>query len=77
MIKLVRIPKKDLTLTNFLNMQSGVITGWNMSQINMLQIIANITKPYKKGLYSHMVFRECQIQAFRKLRKVQMNRWRH
>lgn len=50
MIKLVRIPKKDLTLTNFLNMQSGVITGWNMAQINMLQIIANITKPYKKGL---------------------------
>lgn len=50
MIKLIRIPKKELSLTNFLNMQSGIITGWNMSQINMLQIIANITKPYKKGL---------------------------
>ena len=50
MIKLIRIPKKDLTLTNFLNMQSGVVTGWNMSQVNFLQIIANITKPYKKGL---------------------------
>lgn len=50
MIKLIRIPKKELTLTNFLNMQSGVISGWNMSQINYLQIIANITKPYKKGL---------------------------
>lgn len=50
MIKLIRIPKKELTLTNFLNMQSGVISGWNMAQINYLQIIANITKPYKKGL---------------------------
>lgn len=50
MIKLVRIPKKELTLTKFLNMQAGVVTGWNMAQINYLQICANITKPYKKGL---------------------------
>lgn len=50
MIKLVRIPKKELTLSNFLNMQAGIVTGWNMSQLNFLQICANITKPYKKGL---------------------------
>ena len=50
LIKLIRIPKKDQSLTYFLNMHSGVIVGWNMQQINYLQICANITKPYKKGL---------------------------
>lgn len=50
MIKIERIPKKELTLSNFLNMHAGVITGWNMNQINYLQIVANVTKPYKKGL---------------------------
>lgn len=50
LIKLVRIPKKDLTLASFLEMQSGVLTGFYQNQINYIQILANICKPVKQGL---------------------------
>lgn len=50
LIKLVRIPKKDLTLASFLEMQGGVLTGFYQNQINYIQILANICKPVKQGL---------------------------
>lgn len=50
LVKLKRIPKKDITLTAFLDMQSGIVTGYYQNQINFIQIIANICKPYKHGL---------------------------
>lgn len=50
LIKLKRIPKKDLGIGAFLEMQAGVITGYYQQQINYIQIFANICKPRKEGL---------------------------
>lgn len=50
LVKLKRVPKKDLTLASFLQMQEGVITGYYQSQINYIQIFANILRPQRLGL---------------------------
>lgn len=50
LVKLKRIPKKDLTLGSFLQMQEGVIEGHYQNQINFIQIFANIIKPKRLGL---------------------------
>lgn len=50
LVKLKRVPKKDLTLASFLQMQEGVITGYYESQVNYIQIFANILKPQRLGL---------------------------
>lgn len=50
LVKLRRMPKKDIQLASFLEMQTGVITGYYMNQINFIQIVANICKPTKYGL---------------------------
>lgn len=50
LIKIKRIPKKDLALSKHLDMQAGVITGYYQNQLNYLQIIANIIKPEPYGL---------------------------
>lgn len=50
LVKIKRVPKKDLTLSSYLNMQQGVLTGFYQNQVNYIQIMANITKPHKYGL---------------------------
>lgn len=50
LVKIKRIPKKDLAITSFLDMQAGVVTGYYQNQINFLQIWANIVKPERIGL---------------------------
>ena len=50
LVKIKRVPKKDLTLASFLQMQEGVITGYYENQINYIQIFANIIKPERLGL---------------------------
>ena len=50
LIKIKRVPKKDLTLSSFLQMQEGVIAGNYQNQINYLQIFANIIYPERLGL---------------------------
>lgn len=50
LVKIKRVPKKDLGLSSYLNMQKGVLSGFYMNQINYIQIMANITKPTKHGL---------------------------
>lgn len=50
LVKLKRIPKKDLTIATFLQMQEGVITGYYQNQVNYIQIMANIMKPKHLGL---------------------------
>lgn len=50
LIKIKRVPKKDLTLGTFLQMQEGVVAGYYENEINFIQIIANIIKPDRLGL---------------------------
>lgn len=50
LVKIKRVPKKDLGLGGWLEMQTGVITGFYQSQINYIQIMANICHPHKEGL---------------------------
>ena len=50
LVKIKRVPKKDLTLSSYLDMQQGVLTGYYQNQVNYIQIMANITKPHKYGL---------------------------
>ena len=50
LVKIKRVPKKDLALSSYLKMQEGVLTGYNQNNINYIQIMANIVKPYKHGL---------------------------
>ena len=50
LVKIKRVPKKDLTLSSFLQMQEGVVTGNYQNQINYLQIFANIIYPERLGL---------------------------
>lgn len=50
LVKLKRIPKKDLSLGTFLQMQEGVLTGYYQNQVNYLQILANILNPTPLGL---------------------------
>ena len=50
LVKIKRVPKKDLTLASFLQMQEGVITGYYQAQVNYIQIFANIIKPQRLGL---------------------------
>jgi len=50
LVKLKRIPKKDIQLASFLEMQTGVITGYYMNQVNFIQIIANIRQGEGSGL---------------------------
>ncbi len=50
LVKIKRVPKKDLTLGTFLQMQEGVVTGYYQNQINFIQILANIIKPKRLGL---------------------------
>ena len=50
MVKIKRVPKKDLTLSSFLQMQEGVVAGSYQEQINYLQIFANIIYPERLGL---------------------------
>lgn len=50
LVKLKRVPKKDLGLGGWLEMQTGVITGFYQGQINYIQIMANICHPKKEGL---------------------------
>lgn len=40
LVKIKRVPKKDLTIGSFLQMQEGVVTGYYQNQINYIQIIA-------------------------------------
>lgn len=57
LVKLKRVPKKDLGLGGWLEMQTGVITGFYQGQINYIQIMANICHPKKKVLYMLMEFK--------------------
>ena len=50
LVKIKRVPKKDLGLSSYLKMQEGVLSGYNQNSINYIQIMANIVKPYKHGL---------------------------
>lgn len=50
LVKIKRVPKKDLTIGSFLQMQEGVVTGYYQNQINYIQIFANIIKPNRLGL---------------------------
>lgn len=50
LVKIKRVPKKDLTLGSFLQMQEGVVTGYYQNQINYIQIFANIIHPKRLGL---------------------------
>lgn len=50
LVKIKRVPKKDLGLNSYLKMQEGVISGYYQNNVNYIQIMANITKPYKYGL---------------------------
>lgn len=50
LVKIKRVPKKDLALSSYLKMQEGVLSGYNQNNINYIQIMANIVKPYKHGL---------------------------
>lgn len=50
LVKIKRVPKKDLGIGAWVEMQTGVITGFYQNQINYIQIFANICKPRKEGL---------------------------
>lgn len=50
LVKIKRVPKKDLAIASFLQMQEGVITGYYQNQINYIQIFANIIHPKRLGL---------------------------
>ncbi len=50
LVKIKRVPKKDLTLSSFLQMQEGVVAGNYQNQINYLQIFANVIYPKRLGL---------------------------
>ena len=50
LVKIKRVPKKELGVGALLEMESGVITGLYQSQINYIQIFANIVHPTKEGL---------------------------
>lgn len=50
LVKIKRVPKKDLTMASFLQMQEGVVTGYYQNQINYIQIFANIISPIRLGL---------------------------
>lgn len=50
LVKIKRVPKKDLTMASFLQMQEGVVTGYYQNQINYIQIFANIIHPKRLGL---------------------------
>lgn len=50
LVKIKRVPKKDLGVGAWVEMQTGVITGFYQNQINYIQIFANICKPRKEGL---------------------------
>lgn len=50
LVKIKRVPKKDLTLSSFLQMQEGVVSGNYQNQINYLQIFANVIYPKRLGL---------------------------
>lgn len=50
LVKIKRVPKKDLTLATFLQMQAGVVTGYYQNQINYIQLFANIIRPKRLGL---------------------------
>lgn len=50
LVKIKRVPKKDLTLGTFLQMQAGICTGYYQAQINYLQIVANVIRPKRLGL---------------------------
>lgn len=50
LVKIKRVPNKDLGIGAWVEMQTGVITGFYQNQINYIQIFANICKPRKEGL---------------------------
>lgn len=50
LVKLKRVPKKDLAMGSFLQMQEGVITGYYQNQVNYIQLFANIIRPTRLGL---------------------------
>lgn len=50
LVKIKRVPKKDLTLASFLQMQEGILTGYYQNQVNFIQILANVIKPERLGL---------------------------
>lgn len=50
LVKIKRVPKKDLGIGAWVEMQTGVITGLYQNQVNYIQIFANICKPRKEGL---------------------------
>lgn len=50
LVKIKRVPKKDLGIASFLQMQEGVVSGFYQNQVNYIQIFANIIKPNRLGL---------------------------
>ena len=75
LVKIKRVPKKDLTLSSFLQMQEGVVTGNYQNQINYLQIFANIIYPERLGLifaYGVQGVSSCSYEDAKHLADVQM-----